>query len=238
MVRLYMSKLDTSPFDLEKDHVHYLKNVLRLQSQDYIQVFNETGEWQAQILEMTKNHGTAALVKQLRAPAPLAPIGLAFAPLKHDAQLFLLEKATELGVTDFYPIITQRSNVHRIAPDKWMKNTIEACQQCERLSPPAIHSLQPLDQFLKELGDDIDILVAKERGEARPIAQTLSNMPSGRKCIFIIGPEGGFTMEEFSALTRHPQAQFITLGPRILRAETAALAVLTCFQSLLGDWQK
>ncbi len=238
MVRLYLAQLSPSPFDLDKDHAHYLKNVLRLQINDTLHVFNEGGEWRAQILELKKNHATIKLVEKVRESHPLPFVGLAFAPLKHDAQHFLLEKAAELGATDLYPVITQRSNVHRVSIEKWVKNTIEATQQCERLSPPILHDLQSLDQFLKNLGENHHLLVARERGDARPITSVLSELDSCQKCIFLIGPEGGFTPEEFHTMARRSKVHFITLGPRILRAETAALASLACFQSLLGDWQR
>jgi 16S rRNA (uracil1498-N3)-methyltransferase len=237
MARLYISSLKTSPLVLDKDQTHYLKNVLRLRVNDSFHVFNETGEWEANILDLKKGSCLIALGQQMRTPTPLPSVGLAFAPLKHDAQSFLLEKATELGVTDLYPVITQRSNIHRIQSDKWLKNTIEACQQCERLSPPHLHALQPLPQFLASLTDNIQLLVAKERGPASAISDLLTNLSSEKIPIFLIGPEGGFTDEEFQLLHHQSQCNFLTLGPRILRAETAALAVLSCFQALIGDWQ-
>lgn len=236
MVRLYIPKLDTHSLTLDKDHAHYLKNVLRLNEGDTLQVFNETGEWLAQINDLKKSQASLVLSQQLRHPETLPRLGLAFAPLKHDAQSFLLEKATELGVTDLYPVITHRCNIHKISQEKWAKNTIEASQQCERLTPPTVHPLQPLEVFFKSVGDHT-LFMAKERGDAVPIAQALAG-PLSKPCIFLIGPEGGFTPQEFTLVAKAPNVQFIHLGPRILRAETAALATLTCFQSLLGDWQR
>lgn len=238
MVRLYIPHMDPSPFDLDKDQAHYLKNVLRLNDHDNIHVFNETGEWLARLDHITKSQATVSLVKQTRAPTTLPPLGLAFAPLKHDAQYFLLEKATELGVRDLYPVMTQRSNIHKIPHEKWIKNTLEATQQCERLAPPTVHPLQSLDHFIKALPENMTLFVAKERGDALPIRDALQQRSSQEMCIFLIGPEGGFTPEELHFLSRSSCVKFIHLGPRILRAETAALATLTCFQSLLGDWQR
>jgi 16S rRNA (uracil1498-N3)-methyltransferase len=237
MVRLYIPPPLTSPFTLDKDQTHYLRTVLRLTLNDTLHVFNEQGEWQAKIINLTKNQAELSLEQQLKFSAPMVQVGLAFAPLKHDAQSFLIEKATELGATHLYPVITQRSNIHRLQRDKLIKNTIEASQQCERLALPEVFELQALPRFLQNFPGDTCLFVAKERDSAPPLAEVLKKKAPQTPCIFLIGPEGGFTPEEFSYLARYSFTQFISLGPRILRAETAALATLSCFQAIIGDWQ-
>lgn len=261
MVRLYIGADDyvdlVSSFDqsfieqqkifLSSDHIHYLRNVLRFSVGDSLIVYNERqGEWSARIDSLSKNSGTICLLKQERIFQPLPVAQLLFSPLKHDPLLFLLEKATELGVTHLHPVLTNRTVVTKINREKIYRNCVEASQQCERLDVPVVSSLQSLKSWVSaycendHFHQDIDILlVCQERGQDRFIGEVLKSLyemkqnNSQNKNISIsilVGPEGGFTTEELSWLGTFPFVQFCHLGPCILRAETAAVYALTALQ--------
>jgi 16S rRNA (uracil1498-N3)-methyltransferase len=243
MPRLFCSNLLKNDVivDLQEGAAHYLKNVLRLTRGSHIDLFNEQdGEWRAEVLEILKNKVVVRVTHQQRQSEPVKKLCLCFSPIKHDPLDFMVEKATELGVTDFYPVITERCNISRVNVDRLQKNVIEASQQCERLDCPVIHPLQKLESFL-ERGGDFLLFVCRERGKAEDITRVFLNMKGNlldKVPVFLIGPEGGFSESEWRYLERYKNVHMISLGRRILRAETAAIAALSVYQSLLGDWQE
>ena len=216
---------------------HYLRHVLRATVGHKLSVFNERdGEWLAVLTSLSKGNSSLTVESQIR-PAISSPnVSLLFAPIKHDPLTFLMEKATELGIRHIHPVITQRCNISRVNHDRLIRNVIESAQQCERFDIPTIHPLMNLSKALELWDARVPLFVCQERGEVLPIRAALGSLPSKASAGFLIGPEGGFSGEEFAYLKTFSYTQFITLGPRVLRAETAALAAITCYQAIVGDW--
>ena len=232
MTRLYLKNHLEAKQELvlDQDQSHYLAKVLRYQIGDKVKVFNEKdGEWVAHITEITKKAVSLELDEQISAPRLCPPLWLAFSPLKHEAMGFLIEKATELGVTHLQPLITDRCNNHRLNLERLQKNAMEAAQQCERHDIPVV--LEPLT-FTKFLSDlpSVFWFAALERSENEPIKQALEKADNATPWGFIIGPEGGFSSLEIQWIGK-TSIKPIHLGPLILRAETAGLSVLAIAQS-------
>lgn len=238
-VRLYIN----TPLDkgnlisLQENQIHHLRNVLRLEPGDPVQLFNSaSGEWLGELETLTKSHGVVLLQQQLK-PRTIEPnIELLFAPLKQEAMHYLVEKTTELGVGRLAPITTEFTQVHKINQEKIARYCIDAAQQCERLSIPEIAPLQSLQKALQGWNPEKLLIICLERQDSIPITQLLQQLDPRQEMAFLIGPEGGFGPKDISLLTPHPFVRFCQMGPRILRAETAAVAALTCYQSLKGDW--
>lgn len=223
---------------LHEGQIHYLRHVLRATIGYRLAIFNERdGEWSAVLASVSKTMATVTLEEQLR-PAVMGPnVSLFFALLKHDPLTFLMEKATELGVRHFHPVITERCNISRLNPSRLLSNLIDATQQCERFDVPTLYPLTPLRKVLSGWDPHTLLFVCQERGETLSIAQALQLLPFHEPIAFLIGPEGGFSSEEMTYLKSFSFTRNISLGPRILRAETAALAAITCYQALIGDWK-
>lgn len=220
------------------EQLHYVRNVLRHSVGQNLTLFNQRdGEWDAVITVLDKNKGMVKLLKQLRSPFAFPEVWLLFSPLKHDAQLFMIEKATELGVTHFLPVITERCTISRVKNDKLARNAVEAAQQCERLDVPNFLEPQSLPDLLSDWDQARPLIVCRERGEALELVKVLENLETQKPLAFLVGPEGGFSPHEFRVLEQQTFVTFASLGPRILRAETAIIAVLSCYQALIGDWK-
>lgn len=219
---------------LDDRGVHYLRNVLRLDAGAYVTVFNgQDGSWTACIREIGKKKGILELEEQAAEQESVPDLWLLFAPVKRDRIDYLVEKATELGVADMQPVITKRTQVERVKMDRLRAHAIEALEQCGRTHIPQIEEPVKLDALLSnwDLKRHIlycDEMLAGENGQAQ-------DLPSGPWAI-LIGPEGGFDESERNMLHKHPATHPISLGPRILRADTAALAAITYWQTKLGDW--
>lgn len=235
MVRLYLpvSLRKGEVVPLLEDQLHYLRSVLRLSVGDELDVFNgEDGQWRARLLSLSKSKGEVLLETQTRIPQPLPFVGLIFSPLKHDPQLYLIEKATELGVSILQPVILERTVVHRFNAEKMQKNAIEASQQCERLAIPDVREISDLRRILDDIKNQKGILiVCQERGQPVYVSEILSQIPLEVPLFFLIGPEGGISEAELSLLSRESFVRFAHLGPLILRAETAALYALVMAQA-------
>lgn len=217
MTRLYLPiELSiNSTLILNTQQQHYLAKVLRFKNGDTFTAFNSTyGEWQ-----VSYNKEGCICLAQTKQPFQSLPLGLAFAPIKHDALSFLIEKATELGVTYLQPIITDHTNSKRINLERVEKQVIEAAQQCERLDIPVIQPIISLQKFLTNLPNKINWYTALERLE------NTSSLKIINPCGFIIGPEGGWSALEKDLLLQKTTP--ISLGNNILRAETAAIASLS-----------
>jgi len=212
---------------------HYLLTVMRRRAGDEVVLFNgRDGEWLATIDPVERRRCRLAIVEQLRAQLPEPGPALLFAPLKRVRQEFMIEKATELGVARLEPVFTRRSVVDRINRARILSIAIEAAEQSGRLTVPEIDPPTSLDQRLETWPDDRLLYFGDESGAGRPLLATLRDKGPGD---LLIGPEGGFTDDELAGLRSLDRVVAISLGPRVLRAETAALAVLACWQAVGVD---
>jgi 16S rRNA (uracil1498-N3)-methyltransferase len=218
---------------LPADQAHYLKHVMRRKQGDLIALFNgEDGEWSAQIDGLGKGWASLAIQDQLCPQTPEPDIWLCFAPIKRTRIDFLVEKATELGVSRLQPVMTQFTNSTRINYHRMTARCIEAAEQCERLSVPAVQEAVTLRQLLDNWPDDRLLLFCDERQGAEGLIDVAAGN-RGSPVAFLIGPEGGFGDDERTMLMNLPNSHSISLGPRILRAETAAFAALGAWQALI-----
>jgi 16S rRNA (uracil1498-N3)-methyltransferase len=221
--------------ELSSDQAHYLKSVLRLKAGDLIALFNgKDGEFLARIDGFGRHSCTVALDQRSREQVPEPDLWLVFAPIKRARIDFLVEKATELGVSALYPVMTRFTMVERVNLARLEANAIEAAEQSERLSVPKIHGVQPLDRLIAGWDATRQIMLCDETRTAPPVAAALKAAPSGPWAV-LVGPEGGFAETELDALKKLPFVCPVSLGPRVLRADTAALAGLAVLQALRGE---
>lgn len=216
---------------LEAGPANYLGNVLRLGPGAEMLLFDGiSGEWLGRIVEAGKKRMTLMVVAQTRPLEEVPDVILAFAPVKRAQTDWLVEKATELGVAGLQPVMTRRTIAERVRLDRLEGISVEAAEQCGRTRLPTIAEPVALPAFLAAL--DRRLYFADETGGAA-VAGAMVVGPAA----LLIGPEGGFTPEEREQVRAHPRTIAISLGPRILRAETAALAALATFMALAGDWR-
>ena len=200
---------------------HYLVHVMRRARGDQVTLFNgRDGEWLARIADLRRDRGGCEVERLLRAQRPEPDVWLLFAPLKRDATELVIEKATELGVSEIHPIVTAHTNVRPLNLERLEAIAIEAAEQCERLTVPRIRRSQPLVEALEAWPRERMLTAAMERQDAPWPA------PAGGPTALLIGPEGGLSPAELDVLRRTPSIVPASLGPRILRAETAAIAGL------------
>jgi len=219
---------------LDERGVHYLRNVLRMEAGASVTVFNgHDGSWMARIKEIGKKKGVLELEEQVSGQEDVPDLWLLFAPVKRDRIDYLVEKATELGVAAMQPVLTKRTQVERVKMDRLRAHSIEALEQCGRTHVPTIEEPVKLEALLQNWDPARHILYCDEMlaGEGGQVV----DLPTGPWAI-LIGPEGGFDAQERDMLHAHPATYSISLGPRILRADTAALAAITYWQTKLGDW--
>lgn len=214
---------------------HYLLHVLRATSGNRVLLFNgRDGEWLAEMGELSKRRVTATCLQQTRAQEPGPDIWLLFAPIKKIPADYLVQKATELGVSVLQPVFTRRTIVTRINMERMAANVAEAAEQSERLTVPQIREAVDLAKLLASWPKERRLYFCDEGGEARPLAEAARD--TSRPTAILTGPEGGFDPTEREMLRALPFVTPVTLGPRILRADTAALAALSIWQSVAGDW--
>lgn len=234
---------------LGRDVTHYLRDVLRQKVGRELGVFNaRDGEWSAVLTRIARNDADLQIGTRLRPPAREPDLWLLFALLKRTRTDLVVEKATELGVARVLPVITARTQAARVNTERLQAIAREAAEQCERLSVPDVAEPQALSNVLDRWPESRRLIVADEAGGGQPIAEVLAAMRDrdhsgdssrGNSMVtwaLLIGPEGGFDSAELDRLRKLPFVTPVALGPRILRAETAALAALACLQALIGDW--
>jgi 16S rRNA (uracil1498-N3)-methyltransferase len=205
---------------------HYLGTVMRRASGDGIRLFNgRDGEFGARIEAIRRDRATLLVERSMRAQGVEPDLWLVFALLKRDATDLVVQKATELGVSALLPVITERTNAHRVNEARLAAIAIEATEQCERLTVPRLHPPRPLTALLGQWEPDRRLFVAVERTAAPRIG------PARGPAALLVGPEGGFTPMELDAMRVRPFVTAVSLGPRILRADTACIAGLALLQA-------
>ncbi|MEM9797527.1 MAG: 16S rRNA (uracil(1498)-N(3))-methyltransferase [Pseudomonadota bacterium] len=224
---------------LSREQAHYLSGVMRLSAGDTLTVFDGvSGAWRAEIEAVGKRGGTLVCATQVAPQRDPPDLWLAFAPIKKARTDFIVEKATELGAARILPAQTHFTNAERIRRDRLQAHAIEAAEQCGGTFVPEVADLVPLDRLLADWPADRALIFADEALSDDPDWSgpgTAVPLPPAPACI-LIGPEGGFAPEERARLRALPQTAPISLGPRILRADTAAVAALTLWQAARGDW--
>ncbi|HEY7688181.1 MAG TPA: 16S rRNA (uracil(1498)-N(3))-methyltransferase [Dongiaceae bacterium] len=224
--------------EIDGDRAHYLRDVLRLKADAPLRLFNgRDGEWRAAIGKLTKSGGRLAVETQTRPQEAAPDLWLAFAATKRASIDLIAEKATELGISRLQPVLTRNTHVDRVNTERLRAIAVEAAEQCERLSVPEVRAPIAFARLLTEWPASRRIAACLEAGAARPIAEVFSAYAADttRAWGILVGPEGGWAPAELDAINKSPTCIPVGLGPRILRAETAALAAIACWQAILGD---
>ena len=222
---------------LERSQSNYLGNVLRLSAGDTILVFNgRDGEWQASIAGR-KRPDSLAITARTRPQDRLPDLAYVFAPLKHARLDYLVQKAVEMGASSLQPVLTRFTQVGRVNGERMRANVIEAAEQCGILSLADVAEPLALDRYLGQREAQRLLVFCDEAADtANPLQALQTAVAASNGIDVLIGPEGGFAEEERAILLRQPQILRLSLGPRILRADTAAVAALALVQAALGDW--
>jgi 16S rRNA (uracil1498-N3)-methyltransferase len=223
---------------LERNQSNYLGNVLRLSAGGTILVFNgRDGEWQA-VIEGRKRADGLTIVARTRPQDALPDIGYVFAPLKHARLDYMVQKAVEMGASMLRPVLTRHTQVSRVNSERMRANVIEAAEQCGILSLAEVAEPVALERYLDKREAGRLLVFCDEASDAEnPIEALRKWVTTADGIDVLIGPEGGFAEEERALLLRQPKTLRLSLGPRILRADTAAVAALALVQTALGDWQ-
>ena len=221
---------------LGPDATNYLVNVLRLKSGDAVLVFNgRDGEWRARLRSVGKKAAVLAVEAATRTQTPAGDLWYLFAPLKHARLDYVVQKAVEMGASVLQPVLTRHTQVSRINLDRMRANVVEAAEQCGVLAVPKARAETTLPALLADWPATRTLIFCDEDAELADPVATLGRLRN-RSLAVLIGPEGGFAVEEREQLLAVPGIVRLSLGPRILRAETAAIAGLTLWQANLGDW--
>ncbi|WP_306152466.1 16S rRNA (uracil(1498)-N(3))-methyltransferase [Roseovarius sp. MMSF_3281] len=235
-IRLYVEQPlgEGQTIPLARDQAHYLFGVMRRGVGDALAVFNgRDGEWRAEVREAGKRGGTLEAVEQTAPQRDPPDLWLLFAPIKKARTDFIVEKAAEMGAARILPVQSEFTNSERIRQDRLQAHAVEAAEQCGGTFVPEVCDLQRLDRLLADWPGDRQLMFCDEAlaGAGETLGQA-----GGGKWAILIGPEGGFSEAERARLHALPFAHAVSLGPRILRADTAAVAALTVWQQALGDW--
>jgi len=220
---------------LTRDQAHYLFGVMRIKQGAHVLLFNSAdGEYLAEVVEAGKRKGVLKCLSQTR-PLQMPPdLWLLFAPIKKARTAFIVEKATELGVARISPVQTRFTNTERIRQDRLQAHALEAAEQCGATYVPEVDDIRRLDAVLDDWPEDRQLVFCDE--SLAGAQEVLPAQAGQQKWAILIGPEGGFGMDERARLSALPFVSGISLGPRILRADTAAVAAITLWQASLGDW--
>ena len=219
---------------LNKDQAHYIFSVMRKSIGETILIFDgNNGEWEASIEEISKKSGVLLCIKQTKPQIMPPDLWLFFSPLKKVRTDFIVEKATELGVAKIIPVQTEHTNADRVKLSRLSAHAIEAAEQCGGTYIPKIEELQKINEVLENFPPDRRLLFCDEKLQASEV--NLENLKKGKWAI-LVGPEGGFSEIERNYLKGLKFTLSISLGPRILRADTAAVTAISLWQNYLGDW--
>jgi 16S rRNA (uracil1498-N3)-methyltransferase len=223
--------------ELERNQSNYLGNVLRLAAGQTILVFNgRDGEWQASIAGR-KRPDSLNIQSQTRPQDRLPDVAYVFAPLKHARLDYMVQKAVEMGASSLQPVLTRFTQVSRVNSERMRANAIEAAEQCGILSLAAVHEPVTLDRYLGQRAAERLLVFCDEAADvADPLQALRTGQASSGGIDILIGPEGGFAEEERAVLLRQQRTLRLSLGPRVLRADTAGVAALALVQTALGDW--
>ena len=225
-------------FEPDKNQGHYLINVMRLKQGRSIYVFNgRDGEWRAEVGDISRRSCSLTVCEQIREQSVPGDIHYLFAPIKRARLDYMVQKATELGASALQPVLTKYTNVERIKLDRLRANAIEAAEQCGILSVPEVCAPIKLDELLRSWDTRRRLIFCDEGAPLANPVVALEQIPRGPLAV-LIGPEGGFEDGERARLLDQDFVNVISLGPRIMRAETAAIAALTLVQAVLGDFGK
>ena len=223
---------DGVTLEIQGGQAHYLSGVMRLKAGDHIALFDDvSGEWRVEIEDVAKRSVRVRIDRKTREREDVPDLWLLAAPIKKGRIDWMAEKACELGVARFRPVITQRTIVDKPKLDRLRAHMIEAAEQCERTALPVLDEPVKLAALLRDWPADRALIFADEEGGV-PMARAVK---PGAAAI-LIGPEGGFTPEERAAIRAVPQAVGVSLGPRVLRADTAMAAAVSLWMGLAGDW--
>ena len=224
-------------FVIKDEQFHYLCNVMKIQIGDIIACFDgENGEFDCEIIDVAKKQCTASVIRHNHDKQEVPDIWLLFAPIKKDNTDFIIQKATELGVKKIIPVQTRYTITDKIKRDRFIANAIEAAEQCRRTDIPEITGIIKLDSLLSKWDKTRTLYYMDETLAGKPVKEVFSSAPE--PCAILVGPEGGFSAEEIKLLKQTDFAVGVKLGGRILRAETAVVSALSCWQALSGDWIK
>ncbi|MCO5092320.1 16S rRNA (uracil(1498)-N(3))-methyltransferase [Bosea sp. (in: a-proteobacteria)] len=223
---------------LDRDQANYLLNVLRLRAGDTVLVFNgRDGEWLACLVPEGRKQASLEPVRQTKPQPPAPDLHYLFAPLKAARLDYMAQKAVEMGAGTLQPVLTRRTQVSRLNRERLRANAVEAAEQCGILSLPVIAPERPLEAALAELSPERLLVFCDEgMGQESPVAALAAREPA--PLAVLIGPEGGFDEAERALIRARPNTLPVSLGPRILRADTAAVAALALVQAVLGDWPR
>jgi 16S rRNA (uracil1498-N3)-methyltransferase len=222
--------------ELDRDQANYLGNVLRLAAGAEVLAFNgRDGEWQAAI-EGRKRPDGLVILQQTRPQDRLPDLAYIFAPLKHARLDYMVQKAIEMGAASLQPVLTRFTQASRVNTERMRANVVEAAEQCGILSIATVAEPMPLERFLGQRAAGRLLIFCDEAAELENPIQSLQGADAAAGVDVLIGPEGGFAEEERALLLRQPKILRLALGPRIMRADTAAVAALALVQAVLGDW--
>jgi 16S rRNA (uracil1498-N3)-methyltransferase len=223
---------------LDKSQAHYLGTVLRLRPGERVLVFNgRDGEWSGTLQPSQKRTAALLIEENIRPQAAPSDLHYLFAPIKAARLDYMVQKAVEMGVSLLQPVLTQHGQVARVSTERMLANAVEAAEQCGLLSLPEIKPLFGLTDVLAGWNLERRLVFCDEEAEVQSPVEALADLSSVPLAL-LIGPEGGFSAEERALLLRRPNVVRLSLGPRILRADTAAVAALAVIQAVAGDWRK
>lgn len=223
---------------LDGDRLHYLQHVMRVSRGDVVALFNgRDGEWRGEVHELHKKYGSIRVGEKLREQSAVPDVWALFAPIKFGRIDYLAQKATELGAAKLWPILTAYTQMDRVNTDRLRANVVEAAEQCGGMDVPVVEEPVKLPNLLAGWPKDRVLLYGDETGAGESANATLSQLKTSSWAV-LVGPEGGFSPEELKMLKSCPYAKAVSLGPRILRADTALTTLLSVSQAWLGDWQR
>jgi 16S rRNA (uracil1498-N3)-methyltransferase len=224
---------------LEPQQTNYLVNVLRLRAGAPTLLFNgRDGEFSASLAASSRKAATLIVGARTRVQETPPDVDYLFAPLKHTRLDYMAQKAVEMGASRLRPVITRHTQVSRVNLERLQANAIEACEQCGVIWIPEIAPVEPLAEALKRWPPERLLVFCDEEAEQASPLDALGSARADSGVGLLIGPEGGFDDDERAAILSAPRVLRLSLGPRILRADTAAVAALTLIQATLGDWPK